>query len=77
MSNTFNPEQYTVETRERVRALSDAELIGRLERERHIRAYVSARGIYLAVLRDELTARGITTSALDETGVIFLDEATS
>lgn len=77
MSNTFDPEQYALETRERLRTVSDAELIGKIERERHIRAYVSARGIYLAALRDELRARNITTNAFEETGAIFLDEVSN
>lgn len=67
-------EQFTADAKARVAAMSDESLLGAVERERTIRAYGTARGIYLGVLRDELQRRGLSDAALRETGVIFLDE---
>ena len=67
-------EQFTAESIATVVAMSDERLLAVVERERNIRAYGTARGIYLKVLRDELQRRGLSDEAVRETGVIFLDE---
>ena len=67
-------EQFTAESIATVGAMSDERLLAVVERERNIRAYGTARGIYLKVLRDELQRRGLSDEAVRETGVIFLDE---
>jgi hypothetical protein len=67
-------EQFTAESTASVAAMTDEQLLARVERERNIRAYGTARGIYLKILRDELHRRGMADGALRETGVIFLDE---
>ncbi len=67
-------EKFTAESTTAVAAMTDDRLLAVVERERSIRAYGTARGIYLQILRDELQKRGLSDEAVRETGVIFLDE---
>jgi hypothetical protein len=54
--------------------MTSAQLIGVELRERNNRGVATARGIYLRLLRDEMTKRSLSVENIRETGVIFLDE---
>ena len=73
-SEPLNIETFTAETTAVFAAMNSAQLIGIALRERNNRGWGTARGIYLQLLRDEMTKRSIAVETIRETGAIFLDE---
>lgn len=67
-------ETFTAETAAAFAAMNSAQLIAIELRERSNRGVGTARGIYLQLLRDEMTKRSIAVETIRETGVVFLDE---
>jgi hypothetical protein len=67
-------ETFTAETTAAFAAMNSAQLVGVELRERNNGGWGTARGIYLQLLRDEMTKRSISEETIRETGVVFLDE---
>lgn len=73
-SDPLDIEIFTAEKTAAFAAMNSAELIGIALRERNNRGWGTARGIYLQLLRDEMTKRSISVETIRETGAVFLDE---
>jgi len=73
-SEQLDIETFTAETTAAFAAMNSAQLIGIELRERTNRGVGTARGVYLQLLRDEMTKRSISVETIGETGVVFLDE---
>ena len=65
---------FTAETTANFAAMNSAQLVATHLRERANLGVVGVRGIYLQLLRDEMTKRSITVETIRETDVVFLDE---
>jgi len=73
-SDQSDSDTFTAEKTVKFAAMTSAQLIGVELRERNNRGVATARGIYLRLLRDEMTKRSLSVENIRETGVIFLDE---
>jgi hypothetical protein len=73
-SDQSDSDTFTAETAVKFAAMTSAQLIGVELRERNNRGVATARGIYLRLLREEMTKRSLSVENIRETGVIFLDE---